>query len=275
MSSQENHLYEFGPYVMDPRSRILLKDGATVRLTPKAFDTLLVLVQHAPQVVAKEQLLKEVWPDIFVEEGSLSHNIHGLRKVLGDGSSEPRYIETIPKRGYRFVAPVKVSGADTAQSDVSDNVEVEEALIVEPPVVGKPTLAPVVTNRHTKRRRMWAGVAAVALVGSAIAGFIFIKRTPATAPLVTRAKTTLVRLTNNNAMDCQPVWSPDGSRIAFWSNREGKKEIYVMDADGTNVKRLTHNLADDVNPSWSRSEEHTSELQSRLHLVCRLLLEKK
>jgi len=251
MSSQENHLYEFGPYVMDPRSRILLKDGATVRLTPKAFDTLLVLVQHAPQVVAKEQLLKEVWPDIFVEEGSLSHNIHGLRKVLGDGSSEPRYIETIPKRGYRFVAPVKVSGADTAQSDVSDNVEVEEALIVEPPVVGKPTLAPVVTNRHTKRRRMWAGVAAVALVGSAIAGFIFIKRTPATAPLVTRAKTTLVRLTNNNAMDCQPVWSPDGSRIAFWSNREGKKEIYVMDADGTNVKRLTHNLADDVNPSWS------------------------
>src|SRR5688572_10639729 len=212
MSSQENHLYEFGPYVMDPRSRILLKDGATVRLTPKAFDTLLVLVQHAPQVVAKEQLLKEVWPDIFVEEGSLSHNIHGLRKVLGDDSSEPRYIETIPKRGYRFVAPVKVSGADTAQSDASDNVEVEEAFIVEPPVVEKPTLTPVITNRH-KKRRMWAGVAAVALVGSAIAGFVFIKRTPATAPPVSRAKTTLVRLTNNTAMDVSPVWSPDGRRI--------------------------------------------------------------
>jgi Tol biopolymer transport system component/DNA-binding winged helix-turn-helix (wHTH) protein len=253
MSSQENHLYEFGPYVMDPRSRILLKDGATVRLTPKAFDTLLVLVEHAPQVVAKEQLLREVWPDIFIEEGSLSHNIHGLRKVLGDDSSEPRYIETIPKRGYRFVAPVKVSGADTAQSHVSDNVEVEETLIVAAPVVDKPTLAPVVTNPDTKRR-MWAGVVAVALVGSAIAGFIFMKRAPrlvSPASPVTRAKTTLIRLTNNNAMDCQPVWSPDGSRVVFWSNRDGGKEIYVMDADGSNARRLTHNLAEDVNPNWS------------------------
>ena len=121
MSSPENQLYEFGPYVMDARSRILLKDGATVRLTPKAFDTLLVLVQHASQVVEKEQLLREVWPDIFVEEGSLSHNIHGLRKVFGDDSSAPRYIETIPKRGYRFVAPVKVSRKDPVISD-----EVEE-----------------------------------------------------------------------------------------------------------------------------------------------------
>ncbi|MCA1578683.1 MAG: DPP IV N-terminal domain-containing protein [Acidobacteria bacterium] len=253
MSSQENHLYEFGPYVMDRRSRILLKDGGTVRLTPKAFDTLLVLVQHAPQVVAKEQLLREVWPDIFVEEGSLSHNIHGLRKVLGDDSSDPRYIETIPKRGYRFVAPVKVSRADTDESDLSDNVDLEEALIAEAPVVEKPTLAPVVTNRNTKRR-MWAGVAAVALVGSAIAGFILIKRRPqlmSPAPPVTRAKTTLVRLTNNTAMDVRPVWSPDGRRIAFASNGDGKNEIYVMDVDGANVKRLTNNLADDVNASWS------------------------
>jgi DNA-binding winged helix-turn-helix (wHTH) protein len=76
MSSRENELYEFGPYAMDVRSRILLKDGATVRLTPKAFDTLLVLVRHASQVVEKEQLLREVWPGIFVDEGSLSHNTY-------------------------------------------------------------------------------------------------------------------------------------------------------------------------------------------------------
>src|SRR5687768_1951111 len=129
MSSQQNQLYEFGPYVMDARSRILLKDGTTVRLTPKAFDTLLVLVQHASQVVEKEQLLREVWPDIFVEEGSLSHNIHGLRKALGDDSSEPRYIETIPKRGYRFVAPVKISQPETAQigfSGLADDAVIEK-----------------------------------------------------------------------------------------------------------------------------------------------------
>src|SRR5689334_19121990 len=110
----DNHLYEFGPFVLDAHSRILLRDGVTVRLTPKAFETLLVLVQHGVQVVDKEQLLKEVWPDTFVEEGSLSRNIHELRKALGDDTSQPCYIETIPKRGYRFLAPLKVSVLDGA-----------------------------------------------------------------------------------------------------------------------------------------------------------------
>src|SRR6185503_6973922 len=90
------------------------RDGVTVRLTPKAFETLLVLIQHGVQVVDKEELLKEVWPDTFVEEGSLSRNIHELRKALGDDSSQPCYIETIPKRGYRFLAPLKVSALDVA-----------------------------------------------------------------------------------------------------------------------------------------------------------------
>src|SRR5262244_2077963 len=112
MSLSSGHLYEFEPFVLDSRSRILLKGGATVRLTPRAFDTLLVLVEHAAQVVDKEQLMKEVWPDIFVEEGNLSRNIYELRKALGDDPAEPRYIETIPKRGYRFVALVKVSVAE-------------------------------------------------------------------------------------------------------------------------------------------------------------------
>src|SRR5581483_483705 len=115
MSSPGNQLYEFEPFVLDARNRILLKDGTTVRLTPKAFEILFVLVRHAMQVVDKEQLLKEVWPDTFVEEGSLSYNIYGLRKALGDDSSEPRYIETVPKRGYRFIAPVQVSVADARQ----------------------------------------------------------------------------------------------------------------------------------------------------------------
>jgi DNA-binding winged helix-turn-helix (wHTH) protein len=114
----DNHLYEFGPFVLDARSRILLKDGVTVRLTPKAFETLLVLIQHGVQVVDKEQLLKEVWPDTFVEEGSLSRNIHELRKALGDDSSQPCYIETIPKRGYRFLAPLKVSVPDAEHNSI-------------------------------------------------------------------------------------------------------------------------------------------------------------
>src|SRR5215510_10058460 len=115
MALHDNHLYEFASFVLDAGKGTLSKDGAIVRLNPKAFETLLVLVQHALEVVEKDQLLKEIWPDSFVEEGSLSRNIHELRRALGDDSSEPRYIRTIPKRGYRFVAPVKVSAANAGQ----------------------------------------------------------------------------------------------------------------------------------------------------------------
>src|SRR5262245_22683001 len=115
MALQDNHLYEFESFVLDAGRGILFKDGAIVRLNPKAFETLLVLVQHALEVVEKDQLLKEIWPDSFVEEGSLSRNIHELRRALGDDSSEPRYIRSIPKRGYRFVPPVKVTAVDTGQ----------------------------------------------------------------------------------------------------------------------------------------------------------------
>lgn len=260
MSSPENHLYEFGPYVMDARSRILLKDGATVRLTPKAFDTLFVLVQHASQVVEKEQLLREVWPDIFVEEGSLSHNIHGLRKALGDDSSEPRYIETIPKRGYRFVAPVRISPAETAQIGFSgledDAVVIEKhtyARVIsdefEEPEIETPALTSGVVREQRKKWIVVAVVAGVLAVSAVV--YVYMTRAPVPQPPVSRAKSTLVRLTNNNAMDCEPAWSPDGNRLAFWSNRDGGKEIYLMNADGSNVKRLTNNLVDDVNPSWS------------------------
>ncbi len=270
MSSPENQLYEFGPFVIDARSRILLKDGATVRLTPKAFDTLFVLVQHASQVVEKEQLLREVWPDIFVEEGSLSHNIHGLRKALGDDSSEPRYIETIPKRGYRFVAPVKISQADTGQIGFSGDLE-DDAVVIEKHTyarvisdefeetespaeplklsAGTPALPSIVDQ--PKNRKIWIALVAGGLLVAAIGVFIYKTRAPVAVPAVTRARSTLVRLTNNHAMDCEPVWSPDGSRVAFWSNRDGSKEIYLMDAGGSNVKRLTNNLSDDVNPAWS------------------------
>src|SRR5262245_12100658 len=117
MGAPDKQLYEFEPFLLDAGSRILLKDGAIVRLTPKAFDTLLVLVRNGVQLVEKDRLLKEVWPDSFVEEGSLARNIYELRKALGDDTSEPRYIETIPKRGYRFIAPVKTSAA-AKQTDI-------------------------------------------------------------------------------------------------------------------------------------------------------------
>ena len=273
MTSPDNHLYEFEPFVLDAGSRILLKDGVTVRLTPKAFETLLVLVRHGVQLVDKEQLLKEVWPDSFVEEGSLSRNIHELRKALGDDSSEPRYIETIPKRGYRFIAPVRVAEAGAGQIDVprleGDTVIEKHTFArvirkeyesTDPPVDARTLTSrdeagaialPGVAERRRRRSKRAAAVLAVLLFTGGIGVFIYLERARMHPVSGSRAKSTLVRLTNNNAADGQPAWCPDGSKIAFWSNRDGKNEIYVMDADGSNVKRLTNNMSDDGNPRWS------------------------
>jgi DNA-binding winged helix-turn-helix (wHTH) protein len=101
-----NRVYNFGPFCLNQTEQQLLREGTRVRLAPKAFDVLFVLIQNRGCLVTKERLLEEVWPDAFVEEANLSVNIASLRKALDEGETECQYIETIPKRGYRFVAPV-------------------------------------------------------------------------------------------------------------------------------------------------------------------------
>jgi TolB-like protein/DNA-binding winged helix-turn-helix (wHTH) protein len=97
-------LYEFGPYCLDPTERKLLRGNEIVALTPKAFDTLVLLVRNSGHLLEKDELIGMLWPDTFVEEGSLSNNIFLLRKALGE---DPTFIETVPRRGYRFVGAVR------------------------------------------------------------------------------------------------------------------------------------------------------------------------
>src|SRR5215216_1948704 len=100
--------YEFGPYRLDSSERVLTRAGDTISLTPKATEILLMLVMNAGQLVEKDELLQKVWPDTFVEESNLTQNIFTLRRALGDERAGPRYIETVARRGYRFVASVRV-----------------------------------------------------------------------------------------------------------------------------------------------------------------------
>jgi TolB-like protein/DNA-binding winged helix-turn-helix (wHTH) protein/Tfp pilus assembly protein PilF len=103
---KSKHLYGFGSYRLDALERVLLRDGQPITLPPKDLETLLVLVERAGHIVEKEELLEEVWPGVFVEEGNLARHIFNLRQVLGDTADGRKYIETIPRRGYRFVAAV-------------------------------------------------------------------------------------------------------------------------------------------------------------------------
>src|ERR1700688_323836 len=104
------HLYEFGPFQLDPPERLLLCDGQPVPMPPKAFDLLVFLVGRSGHLVEKDELLKSVWHGSFVEEGNLSVTISVLRKALNDDRGMHKYIETVSKRGYRFVAEVKRVG---------------------------------------------------------------------------------------------------------------------------------------------------------------------
>ncbi len=120
MTLQAMHFYAFGPFRFDSEKRVLVRDGTPVPLSPKAAEILVVLVEQAGHLVDKDALINRVWPDAFVEEGNLNKNIFFLRKALGTREDGQEYIETVPKRGYRFIAPVsEVTHAESAPQQLS------------------------------------------------------------------------------------------------------------------------------------------------------------
>ena len=153
-------LYEFGPFRLDPAERKLLRDNEIIVLTPKAFDTLHLLVRNSGRVLEKDELIGMLWPDTFVEEGSLSNHIFLLRKALGE---DPGFIETVPRRGYRFVGAVR-------QFPVAPAAHLEK-----PPEVG----APIIASLSAKARRSWRsraglGISVFALLASlVVAGWFY------------------------------------------------------------------------------------------------------
>jgi len=129
MSKETNRFYEFGPFRVDAGRQLLLRDGQPVPLTSKAFETLLVLIQHSEQMVSKDELMKQLWPDTFVEESNLTQHISVLRKALGESPQDHRYIVTMPGRGYRLAEKVReVSGVGEliVQSLSVERMTVEE-----------------------------------------------------------------------------------------------------------------------------------------------------
>jgi TolB-like protein/DNA-binding winged helix-turn-helix (wHTH) protein len=114
MASDLQAAYEFGQFILVPSQKRLLSDREMVALAPKVFDTLVLLVENQGRLIQKEEFVKALWPNSVVEEQALAHNISQLRKVLRDPAEDPKFIETVPKRGYRFIASVRASGEPPA-----------------------------------------------------------------------------------------------------------------------------------------------------------------
>jgi Tol biopolymer transport system component/TolB-like protein/Tfp pilus assembly protein PilF len=132
MGASDKPSYEFGPFRLDAGEYVLLRDGQIIPLTPKVFETLLVLVENSGHVVDKDELYKRVWQDAFVEETNLTKNISILRKILSEGAGERSFIETVPKRGYRFVVPVRISGSEDSKNGSKPVQSLDKKIAVLP-----------------------------------------------------------------------------------------------------------------------------------------------
>ncbi|HWP41594.1 MAG TPA: winged helix-turn-helix domain-containing protein, partial [Blastocatellia bacterium] len=181
----DDHLkpsYEFGPYHLDRARRQLLREGVAVPLTPKVFDTLLYLVENSDRVVEKDELIERLWPDSFVEERNIAQNIFTLRKALGESGSD-RYIETVPRRGYRFVAAVRPLTDDRAEVIVARRVR-SEIVIEEEDVSaereapsGQKALPPAGwMGRLTRSQSIGAIILGIVLLAGIIAGVYLLVR---------------------------------------------------------------------------------------------------
>ncbi|HXJ91982.1 MAG TPA: transcriptional regulator [Terriglobia bacterium] len=145
-----NRFYAFRPFRLDSGERVLLRDGEVVPLTPKVAGTLIMLVESAGHLVEKGDLMRRVWPDAFVEEGNLSKNIYTLRKLLGRKDDGREYIETFPKRGYRFTGQVreireespKVPSQTERQVGISEVYRLERQASAAPPPESRPIAVP-------------------------------------------------------------------------------------------------------------------------------------
>src|SRR6266849_7335878 len=177
MLSQVQERYEFGPFRLDPTEHTLLRGDQVVALTPKAFETLALLVRSRGHLVRKEELIERVWRDTIVEEGNLNVIIHTLRKALGDDPREHKYIETVAKCGYRFVAEVRKpeedeeTASETTNAIDSDKTAKQSSDPEQIMGSASTSVSPSLSRRPRNRRRLAIFAASVLAVALAATSF--------------------------------------------------------------------------------------------------------
>ncbi len=225
-------VFEFAEFSFDAAKKLLWRGAETVSLAPKACELLAVLIEHAPQVVSKDELMNQVWNDSFVEEANLTQHISALRKTLGEDKAGRKFIETIPRKGYRFVADVKNAarnaGAEIVISErttehVLETVEIEKSASGETDKIDQPERkfirSSVAARQPSATRRsmiLAAGVLLAALIGFAALVF-YSPRGGASNRAVSGEPISLTRLTEGNSVG-GTIISPDGKFVAYFQN---------------------------------------------------------
>ena len=212
MSPAINGFYRFGEFTVDREQRVLLRNGSRLALAPKVFDTLLILIDNTGRIVEKEDLMQRLWPDTFVEESNLTFNIQQLRKALGDNARQPQFIETVARRGYRFIAEVNGNAAHI--SDPEERIALSE---------------PGPASDRRRRSYLTFAVLGVVAMGAVVAALWFARggrsfSTSISPPVLSRPFKSEKFATGGFV---KAAISPDGKYVAYTSETGGKESVWL------------------------------------------------
>ena len=238
---RDRPVYEFGDVRVDLARMTVTRAGTPISLEPKAFDVLVHLIEHRDRVVLKEELLDALWAGTFVTPNVLTRAVAQIRKAIGDETRDGPFIETIAKRGYRFVAPVTV----IAQAEEPDS---------SVPVASAPPIVETIerqTPAPSPKRAAWL-VPVMALIATAAAIAAFLAFRPSPTPDAAPADLQLKRLTNRRGYTATPALAPDGRAVVYASDVSGALELYLTSlAPGSAEVPLTKDGGHNMQPAWS------------------------
>lgn len=228
--------FHVGACLVEPDLNQITGPTGAVRVEPKSMQVLLALVAQANRVVTRQALLDTVWVGTFVEENTLSRCISQLRKALGDQARNPQFIETIPKTGYRLIAPLRVESEGDAWAGF-------------PPVLDVQVPAPAsveVRGPLGRQWPMWLGIGGMLLVALGMWGWV-----TASHEAVVPVPMQHIPLTSYVGIESHPAFSPDGNRVAFMRAEQGRTDLYVKMLDEASSIRLTESDGQEGGPVWS------------------------
>ena len=265
-------VYRFGNFELDTQSGELRKNGTRTRLQDQPLQILLLLLEHAGELVTREQIQNKLWPpDTYVDyDNAINSAMRKLREALGDDSGDPRFIETFARRGYRFIGTIDSS---PAQPDTSPPIpDPPPATAVPQKASGSSLTASSSPGEFRIRSRAWlkwAAVAVLLVTAGAVYWFAVRPGKPSAPP-----EFTLRRLTNGPGLASAADISPDGKLVAYDSTRETPEsledmDIWVQQVDAGGVIQVTHS-GDSWDPSFSRGVGEGCHTGARLgKAICR------
>ena len=228
--------YRFADVAIDMTDFRVRRADETQKITPRAFEVLRYLVEHRGRTVEKQELFDRIWRDQFVSDNALTRIIKEIRQTIGDEASAPRYIETVPKRGYRFIAEVE----ETVIPEETPADETEAAALLPDDSPPKSSVKP--------KRSVYIAAALLTVAVLLLGGWLYKDRFHGAPPSVARTG----QLTRGSSLDNFPAVSPDGNLLAYSSDQSGSFEIYVKSlASEAREIQITADASQNFQPAWS------------------------